>query len=490
MAAVPGRRRTAVDTRPEVLMTTEGTYPFAVGGVSTCSHQMITGIDDIRWTILPLIGATQPRTPRFDLPDNARLLRPLVLWEERSGAVRARRRHEGAWVPAALVRGLLRWDNDHEALLDALVWCRWNPRSVSRAFCSREAWSAWHRAVDDLRAEDHVDGGDVPDLDRQAAMRLYRTLHWVARVAATPTPPTDLLHVTAAGWAGIPAIVHRAIHGTPLVLTEHGVYLRETYLAMATARVSAADRFVNTRLARGLARASYHHADLITPVTDFNANWERALGVPAHKIHAIVNGVDPPDTAPVDPPGDQVVMSVGRIDPLKDIATMLRVASEVRRVVPGCRFVHHGPVSPGQEAYDRSCRRLHERLELGEGFVFAGPTSDPTGAVRKADVVLLTSISEGLPMAILEAMVEARPVVSTGVGGVPEVLRGVGYTAPPGDVQALASRVAFLLHNPELARVLGRGGRARVARHFSGARFIQAYRELFLDITRGERRCA
>ena len=54
----------------------------------------------------------------------------------------------------------------------------------------------------------------------------------MARTAAVPTPPCDLLHVTAAGWAAIPAIVHKALHGTPILLTEHGVYVREAYLAV------------------------------------------------------------------------------------------------------------------------------------------------------------------------------------------------------------------------------------------------------------------
>ena len=68
-------------------------------------------------------------------------------------------------------------------------------------------------------------------LDLVEAAALYQTLYWVARTAAEPTPACDLLHVTAAGWAAVPAVVHKALHGTPIVLTEHGVYLREAYLA-------------------------------------------------------------------------------------------------------------------------------------------------------------------------------------------------------------------------------------------------------------------
>ena len=95
--------------------------------------------------------------------------------------------------------------------------------------------------------------------------------------------------------------------------------------------------------------------------------------------------------------GQQVVVSVGRIDPLKDVHTMLRVAQETLRHVPDAQFLHYGPVTEGEEAYGRSCHALHEQLGLGDRFRFMGRTTDPNGVVRDADVVLMTSISEGLP---------------------------------------------------------------------------------------------
>ena len=69
-----------------------------------------------------------------------------------------------------------------------------------------------------------------------------------------------MLHVTAAGWSAIPALVHKALHGTPMVLTEHGVYVREAYLAAARSGDSPGTRFAATRLARGLARVGLRGA--------------------------------------------------------------------------------------------------------------------------------------------------------------------------------------------------------------------------------------
>jgi glycosyltransferase involved in cell wall biosynthesis len=103
--------------------------------------------------------------------------------------------------------------------------------------------------------------------------------------------------------------------------------------------------------------------------------------------------------------------------------------------------------------------------------------------VRASDVVLMTSISEGLPMAILEAMGQARPVVSTGVGGVPEVVRGCGMVCAPGDDHGLATAVVMLLRNPELAWRLGRRGHRRLGRLFNESACIDGYRELLGTLT-------
>jgi glycosyltransferase involved in cell wall biosynthesis len=104
-----------------------------------------------------------------------------------------------------------------------------------------------------------------------------------------------------------------------------------------------------------------------------------------------------------------------------------------------------------------------------------GATKDPTGAMRDADIVLMTSISEGFPMSVLEALSQARPVVTTLVGGVLEAMRGAGVTAPPGDVHGLADGVTTLLRDPELAERLGVRGHARVSRLFDEQRCLDSY---------------
>jgi polysaccharide biosynthesis protein PelF len=476
---------TPTTRRPRILMTTEGTYPYAVGGVSSWCDLVIGGLPEFDWQILPIMAGDKCLSAIFELPPHAALAGQIELWSERLPRRRLTARPErGAQVilPANLMRALISWEGRYEDLLEALLWCRRRPDAVRSAFRRGGAWGAFLEALEEVLAEHHPDAGVAPKLDAVEAARLYQTIYWIARAAGVPTPPTDLLHVTAAGWAAIPALVHKQLHGTDMLLTEHGVYVREAYLAAARSPSSQGERFLSSRLARGLSRAAYAAADFVSPVTEANATWERGLGVDPGKIRVIQNGIDAPD-AYADPPGNMKIVSVGRIDPLKDVQTMLRVAVEVGRRVPQAKFEYWGPPTKGQETYARACGELSRQIGAEEHFKFMGSTTDPHGVVRDADVVLMTSISEGLPMSILEAMAQARPVVATAVGGVPEVLRGCGIVTPPGDVHALATGVVTLLRNPRFAARLGQRGFDRVHRFYTRRACLDGYRDLLGELT-------
>lgn len=472
--------------RPRVLLTTEGTYPFAHGGVSTWCDIVVNGVSGADWDVLAITAGGIRRPLVFELPANARLAGHIDLWSERVTARRpGRRANLRTGLASELVLGLLGWDGDPLSVIDALVWCRINPEKIRAALRHPDAWVAFRTSLGEVLAADHGER-IAPILDEQHACDLFQTLCWIAQAAAAPTPigsnAPDLIIVTAAGWAAIPAAVHHAIHGTPVVLSEHGVYVREAYLAAIRVGESSGERWTHTRLARGLARLTYAVADLVAPVTSANAAWERALGADPGRIRTIHNGVlVPPKVAPM--PIDPVVVTVGRIDPLKDVKTLLRAAASVVERMPRVRFDHHGPVPEGNERYAAECRALHRDLGLGDSFRFLGPTDDPYAVLETASLSVLSSISEGFPISVLEAMAAGRPVVATAVGGVPEALSGCGFTVRPGDYEALATGVVRLLEDPALAASLGARGRQRVVHAFGQEGCLLAYADLIGELT-------
>ena len=483
--AAPQRRVLRRAHGPRILLTTEATYPYAMGGVSSWCHLVVGGLPEFTWSILPIhAGGRRPRQ-LFELPPHAALAGRIDVWSEQLPRRRSRggpHRGRRPTLPAELARALIGWTSDPDALTDALVWCRRHPEALRPTFRSVDAWGRFLPELRSVLDERHPDAGRAPELDAVDAANLYQRLYWIARTAAVETPATDVLHVTAAGWAAIPALVHQRISGVPLLLTEHGVYVREAYLAAARSSAPAGERFLSSRLARGLSMAAYASADVVAPVTEANARWELGLGVEPGNIRVIHNGIAPP-LACSEPPGDLKVVSIGRIDPMKDVQTMLNVAAEVTRRVPEAQFEYWGPPTVGQEVYARTCESLRRRLALGDRFRFMGTTSTPADVVRSADVVLMTSISEGLPMAVLEAMAQGRAVVATGVGGVPDVLRGCGIVVPSGDVRALAIGVTALLRDLPFAARLGRRAFARVHDHYTQRTCLRRYRALLAELT-------
>jgi len=470
--------------RPRVLLITEGTYPYAVGGVSSWCHALLSGLPETDWDILPILAGRKHQRPTVKLPPNTTLLRSIDLWSESHAPRRlhTRRVTDHGSLPAQLLRGLMPWEGDLEGLTAALVRCRRNPESIRPEFRGRESWEQFVSELEKLLMDSHRDSAPAPIYDAIEAARLYQALYWVARTAAVPTPPCDVIHVTAAGWSGIPGIIHKALYGTPLLLTEHGVYVREAYLAsVREAAARPGHGHISPRLALGMTRAVYAAADVIAPVTEANADWERGLGVDPAKIRVIPNGIDPPKE-PTAPPNIKKVIAVGRLDPLKDVQTMLLVANEVTRLLPDASFDCYGPPTLGQEMYADACTIMHRQLGLGDRFRFMGGTRDPNGAMRSGDLVLMTSISEAMPMTLLEAMGQARPIVATSVGGVPSVIRGCGLVAPPGDVHEIATAVVTLLRDPALAARLGRRGYERVHRKYTLSRCLDAYDQLIREL--------
>lgn len=473
--APPDARRSGPTHRPRVLLVTEGTYPMVVGGVSTWCEQLLRGLDDVDWRVLAVAGGDMNAKPAYTLPPSVTELRMLPVWSSRHHLPAQRGSRDD--LAAVLARAVLAWDAAPDELLHALLWCRTHPDSVVRSFRGSASWRLFLDAAASAIALPHPDVTAGLDLDLDGAVVLYQTLGWLARVAATPTPDADVTIASAAGWAAVPAVADKLLRGRPLLLVEHGIYVRESYLAAARSSDRPSVRLVTTRISRALARAAYACADLVAPVTDAHRAWEVHLGANAERIVPIPNGVEVPDEF-LPAPAGKTVVSVARIDPLKDIHTLLHVARAVIDRHPDTKFLQYGPVSPGQDRYAESCRALHRELRLGDAFRFMGHTDRPLDAVRDANVAVLTSISEGFPMAVLEALGQGRPVVATAVGGVPDALQGCGFAVPVRDVEAFASAVCTVLEDRELAESLALRGQARVLRKYRLEHMLNGYRDV------------
>jgi hypothetical protein len=206
---------------PRVLLVTEGTYPFVVGGVSTWCDRLLRGLDDVDWRVVGVTAGDTASRRAYQLPANVSDFSRIELWAASHRL--ARQRHPRPDLPAALARAVLPWASDPMDLVRELVWCRAHPHAVAASFRGRSAWAQFLEAAAEAagRPDDEVTPGATLDLD--AATTLYQVLGWIARAAAVRTPDADMSIVSAAGWAAIPGVIDKALRGTPMMLVEHGI---------------------------------------------------------------------------------------------------------------------------------------------------------------------------------------------------------------------------------------------------------------------------
>lgn len=204
-----------------------------------------------------------------------------------------------------------------------------------------------------------------------------------------------------------------------------------------------------------------------------------------YPIEAIENGVaEEPTTRSRDAVRsdlgirDEVVLVVvARLDPFKDLGTLLRAFALCRPSERPVRLlmVGEGPCRGELEALART-------LELGNTVTFLGYRSDIGDVLSAADLFVLSSRTEGMPISVLEAMASSLPVVATAVGGVPELVeQGVtGLLVPPGDPSALADAILTVVSDAHTRNVMGAAGRERVVSRFTLQAMAARYEAFYL----------
>jgi glycosyltransferase involved in cell wall biosynthesis len=216
--------------------------------------------------------------------------------------------------------------------------------------------------------------------------------------------------------------------------------------------------------------------------------------VPRRKIHLVPNGIDAARFRDGQDPGDvrraldisagaPVIGTVGRLDEIKRQDLLIRAFGLVREVAGGSHLllVGEGPARDGLQG-------LVDHLGLRNCVHFAGYQPQPERFLAAMDIFALTSRSEGMPLAVLEAWAAGLPVVATAVGGLPELIDDgrTGLLVPPDDEAALAHALLGLITAPAAARRMGGAGREQVDSTYSLHRMAETYHRHYLELlTRG-----
>ncbi|MGE4159871.1 MAG: GT4 family glycosyltransferase PelF, partial [Planctomycetota bacterium] len=242
-----------------------------------------------------------------------------------------------------------------------------------------------------------------------------------------------------------------------------------------------------------LSRITYLHADKILTLFEGNRVLQIRDGADPSKIEVVPNGIDVDSFGKLyreEAPAKPVVALIGRVVPIKDIKTFIRAARIIRDARPDVQFRVIGPTDEDPE-YFQDCLSLSSVLGLSDAMTFTGKV-DVKAHLPELTCQVLTSISEGQPLVVLEGLAAGVPFVSTDVGSCKELADGnpghdaafgsAGFIAPIGSHEGVAEAVLKLVADPALRARMVEAGRARVGRYYRqtqvSARYQQIYEEL------------
>jgi glycosyltransferase involved in cell wall biosynthesis len=286
---------------------------------------------------------------------------------------------------------------------------------------------------------------------------------------------------------------HARTHAVDIVHS-HG-YKADMYAFLSglehrTRRVATVHNWINTNTAMSLYawadRFVLKRFDAVAPVSRMVEQALLDSGFDPEKVHRVENGIDvekfhgngsgaAPSPLPHDP-ADTVIGTVGRLVPQKGHGCLLDAAPRILAAHGRCFFalVGDGPLR-------EELQRQAERNGIADRVLFLGDRSDVPALLSRMDIFVLPSLVESHPLALLEAMAAQKPIVASGVGDIPAILRHgrLGRVVPPGSAESLAEGVLSYLKNPEEAARFGRESYREAVAHFSATRMAGEYLNIY-----------
>ena len=495
-----------MEKKHDIMLILEGTYPFNSGGVSTWAHMLCNDVKNANFSLYS-INASFEQKPKFELSDNVKDVIQVPLWsplEPQEMINYGKKYHDIVFVKEKndeaqikekfipLFRRLVtsiysdtRKVEDFDDIMFKL-WKYFQKHDYKKTMLNIEVWNTFCSLVKDIISKDNEDASLY---DLTLGMRwIYRFLIPIS----IDVPKVDACHLTISGFPVIPALILKYKYDTPIIATEHGVFIRERLLAINSSEYSFFLKKLLIRFSESITELVYYKADSILSVNKFNIKWEEMYGADSDKIGIIYNGIDHKLFAPKEKPEHlkdvPTVVASAIVFDLNDIITMIKSCDVVRQTIPNVQYMVYGDNNAVPE-YTKECMDLISELKLENNFKFAGYHSKPHELFCEGDVSILTSISEGFPYTVLESMSCGIPVVATDVGGVTEALdENCGFICKPKDHVEIGNRVIELLQNQELREKMGINARRKVLRNFTIDKFIEKYEEAYDRILTKDRK--
>lgn len=491
----------------DIALLLEGTYPFIRGGVSSWVHQMINGLPEYRFALIFLGGdPSHYGKQQYTLPENVTHLEcHYLMAPQTKESPRARAGNAQAFQNQRKLHESFKANEDIPAeVLTQVFHDIGDPKGITRKdfLFSRESWRVIEDSFNTYCTEPSF-------VDYFWTIRtMHAPLFTLADIARN-MPKVRMVHSVSTGYAGLLGAMVSDRRELPYLISEHGIYTKERKIDLSQARwiedpadqVSAAlsdqlgyIRRLWIRFFEVVGRLAYQKANRIVSLYTGNQARQHQDGASISKTSIIPNGIDPerfrepresrPDTIP------KVLGLVGRVVPIKDIKTFIRAMRSVCEQIPEAEGWIVGPENEDPD-YVIECQNLVISLGLEGRVKFLG-YRDINEILPQIGLMVLTSISEALPLVLLEANAAGVPCLATDVGACRELIEGTdgtsraigpsGAVVPIADPEATAREAVRLLTDSTVWRAAQKAGLERVSRFYTLDSMFGQYKELYLQL--------
>lgn len=468
----------------KVCLIAEGSYPYTFGGVSAWVQMLIQGNPNINFSVQTIVAnRSDAGECKFVIPKNVVSMHDTFLTDD---------------------------DVVHKVRRKTKLKQKEKDAFKSLLYGRNVDWPTLFHYFDqkDTSINGLLMGKDFYDI----VMEFYRDKYsqtvfvdflWNTRsvylllfkVLKTPMEDCDIYHCVATGYAGVLACKGKVLYNKPLILSEHGIYTREReeeIIKTTWAQGVYKDIWINYFYT--LSDCVYKYADRITSLFNAAQKIQHELGCDPSKTVVIPNGVNAADYAdlPRKDPNDNHI-NIGallRVTPIKDVKTLLSAYSFAKEEVPELKLYIMGPTDEDPDYYN-DCVEMVKVNNL-QDIVFTGRIK-PADYLGKMDMLILTSISEGQPIVMLEAMAVGIPNIATQVGDCAGLIHGdhddmgdCGIVTPTMNVARIAQAIVTLAKSPELRKKMGEIGMKRVKDHYTKNGWLVEYKKMYDELAPGK----
>lgn len=469
----------------KVCLIVEGAYPYVRGGVSSWVQNLMIRMPDVEFIIETIVASPkEKREFKYEIPPNVSEIRESYLLDDDyiSGRKQKKRKLSKREYEAfeSLLFGI---DPDWETIIQFFA-----EKNVSlNSFLIGEDF---FKMVQDYYME-HFERMIFSDF-LWTMRSMYLPLFTILK---SQTIESDLYHSVSNGYAGMWGSIQKSLYKKPFLMTEHGIYTREREEEIIKANwVRGVYKDLWIEQFKKIGRCCYHYADKVVSLFEDARQFQIELGCPIEKTIVIPNGVNAKrfEGIPQKEEEDRYINigAVLRVTPIKDVKTLISAYMLAKQKEPNLKLWVMGNMEEAPE-YAQECKNMVENLKIPD-VVFTG-TINVMEYIGKMDIMILSSISEGQPLSILESFAAKKPFIATHVGNCQGLIYGerdsygsAGYVVPVMGVSQMAECILQMAKSPEKRKKMGEVAYQRVTEFYDDFDIYQKYHQLYENMIEGK----